>query len=343
MAKNVLIVDDDRILIRLAQKKLQKFENVFSVITAEDGLQAVDKLKEQTISLVVTDLQMPKMDGFSLLAHLSENYPDIPVIVLTAYSTPASKKIVLEGGAAGFMEKPFVVDDLAQKIIKSLAKESEGGTLQTVPLEMFLQLVEMEQKTCTIRVTDRSTGQQGVLFLNKGELFDARIQDSKGLTAAYIIFSWEKVTLAIQDTCPVEKKQIDDTLQAILMEAMRLKDEAAERGDTLAEVSAPRKTEPPSENSTRQEPSPLAAVRVKIEKLKGERKWLKEIFNDNRWDSLIYEANTLGKLFQADRLRCIYLNCDEATDFILLPGKNATVISVSAQCPRDKIVQTLSA
>jgi CheY-like chemotaxis protein len=228
MIKKVLFVDDDRILRRMVQKKFEKYASDFSTLTAEDGLDAVKKLKEDNISLVVTDLQMPQMDGFALLVHLSEKYPDIPVIVQTGYGTPKSKKSVLERGAAGYIEKPFKFDQLAERIIITLDKESEGGILHTIPLEMFIQLIEMEQKTCTIRVVDKTSGERGVLFFREGDLMDARIGDLPGKPAAYEIFSWDQVTLSIEDNCAVKEKRIDEELQAILFDAMRLKDEAGE-------------------------------------------------------------------------------------------------------------------
>ena len=82
-------------------------------MAAGNGKEAIRVLKSHPISLVITDMQMPEMDGLALLARLSESYPDIPVIVVTAYSTPKLKLTVLEGGGAGYMEKPFVVEDLA--------------------------------------------------------------------------------------------------------------------------------------------------------------------------------------------------------------------------------------
>jgi len=343
MPKKVLIVDDDRILLTLTKKKLQHYEREFTVLTAGDGLQAVDVLKQNHISLVATDLHMPHMDGFALLAHLSEKYPDIPVIVLTAYSTPASKKIALEGGAAEYLEKPFVMEELTKKIIASLAKESDGGILQTVPLEMFLQLVEMEQKTCTIRVTNKASGLTGVLFFKNGELYDARIQDAKGMQSAFQILSWNKVALAIQDSCPVKTKQINDNLQAILMEAMRLKDEAADTGKPTPE-SPP----PPSGNKQNQEQSqsreitPTAVICSKLDRLEDEKKWLLEIFHADRWDNLTMEASELGKFFGAGVLKSCYISTGESTDYIILPADKTIVISIDTQCPHDKILQILS-
>lgn len=343
MPKNVLIVDDDRILLNLTQKKLKHHEGIFTVLTAEDGVRAVDLLKTHHISLVVTDLHMPQMDGFALLAHLSENYPDIPVIIFTAYSTPTTKQHALEGGAAEYLEKPFVMEELSQKITAGLAKESEGGLLQTVPLEMFLQLVEMEQKTCTIRVSNKGTGSRGVLFFKNGELYDARIQDAKGLQSAYQILSWQKVALSIQDACPVKTKQIDDNLQAILMEAMRLKDEAAETGRSAMESTPlPAADGDPPRLSPADESSPADAVRRKLDQLEGEKKWLKEIFLDDRWNELATEATELGKLFKAGGLKTFYIDTGEATDHIILPADKPIVISVGTQCPHDKIIRALS-
>ena len=164
MGKEVLIVDDDIVGLRIIKKKLEIHQDVFSVVTAPNGLDAVKILKEKNISLVVTDLRMPGMDGFALLAHITDTYPDIPVIIITAYDMPKTKKVVLKGGAAGYIKKPFLMDDLAKQIVTTLEKQSDGGKLYNASLEMFIQLIEMEQKTCTIRITNKESEKIGVLF-----------------------------------------------------------------------------------------------------------------------------------------------------------------------------------
>jgi len=234
MIRNVLVVDDDRILRRLIKKKLERHAETFTVLTAENGIDAVDKLRSAPVSLVVTDLQMPEMDGFALLAHLSEHYPEIPAIIFTGFSLPQSQRSALEQGYGGVIEKPIVFEDLANRILAALQAQSEGGMLKTVSLEVFTQLIEMEQKTCTIRVADKDSDQQGVLFFKNGELWDARIGATQAEEAAYEIFSWDKVTLSIQDTCPVTEKKVAADLQAILLEAMRLKDEKATPAEPAA-------------------------------------------------------------------------------------------------------------
>jgi len=359
MIRKALIVDDDRTLCLLIKKKLEKYANTFTTITASDGLEALDILGQNGISLVVTDLQMPNMDGFALLAHLSEQFPDIPVIVITAYGTPTIRKAALEGGAYSYIEKPFVIEDLGQKILALLRKQSEGGTLQTVPLEMFVQLIEMEQKTCTLRIFDKDTKKMGVLFFREGQLLNARIENSQGNQAAYRILAWDKVTLSIQDTCPVQETKIDGNLQAILFDAMRIKDEGPQaeqpapavsppkpvsRPATLAQaipaLQPPATSAPPDRNAP---PLPLTEqIRRKIESRLGPIKGLGEIRSaEKAWRPLMDMAATLALRFGGGTLRAVYVSLGEAQDLILLPAPEVIAIGLDARQPRERLIKAL--
>jgi DNA-binding response OmpR family regulator len=227
MLRKILIVDDDRILRNLIQKKCKKYENIFTPFLAGDGGEALEILKVHSVSLVVTDLQMPNMDGFALIAQLSKTYPDIPVIVLTGFRAPEWKKQKLKESAAGYIEKPFVVEELVETIKNFIEKESEGGLLHSIPLEMFVQLIELDSRTCTVRVADNRSGKEGGLFFRDGVLLDARVGETHGTQAAYEIFSWGKVVIFLQDSCTIQEQTVQEDLGAIILEAMRLKDEMA--------------------------------------------------------------------------------------------------------------------
>ena len=348
MTPKVLIVDDDHIWLRLIKKKFENYSHTFTTLTAPDGEAAVASLRENMVSLVVTDMQMPKMDGLALLAHLSENYPDIPVIIMTAYSTPSSKKTVLEGGAAGYIEKPFVVEDLATKIIRTLQKETEGGTLQTVPLDMFIQLIEMEQKTCTIRVFNKLTKQKGILFFYKGDLLDARINNRQGNTAAYEIFAWDSVTLSIQDECAITTKKIEGELQAILFDAMRMKDEAGGAPEDFEEKPPePKKASPqktPAKQAAPKKPVQLSypdMLRKKFKAAAGSTDSLDDIYVDGSWYELLEHAKFIAPLFSAGSLKLCFINRGERLNLIVMPGDEPTVIAVTADCPRDQVLEAL--
>lgn len=342
MIKNVLVVDDDQELLLSLTEGLEKYGETFSVLLAGDGQVAVEKLKGNTISLVVTDLQMPNMDGFALLAHIMEQYPEIPVIIITAYSTPKMEKLAREGGAVGYIEKPFMIDGLARKIMMTLRKETEGGTLHGVSSGIFLQLIEMEQKTCTIRLVDKSSGRQGVLFFRSGELLDAKIDGLQGESAAYEIFSWDETTISIQNSCGLDKKKITRDLQAILLEAMRLKDEAAYRQEPVIEEREKNGAEEVPEIAELERSVSINTIRDKLKDEIGGNFGLEDIYEDSSWDGLVAQMSRIGVFFNAGKIKISYIDRGESNDFILLPGKRTTVLSVNPRCPKDKIIQVLS-
>jgi len=225
MLPQVLIVDDDQSWLLLISKELEAYAASFSIRIAYSAEKALALLRQQHIMLVISDLRMPGMDGFDLLAQILENYPDLPVIIVTAYDRPKTKEVVFRSGAAGYLTKPFAKEQLGREITKMLHKKAEGGNLHNVSLETFLQLVEMEQQTCTLQVINKTGKTGGVLFFRDGELINARICDRQGKKAAYEILSWSNVSVSIENACVFSEKIIEGDLQAILLDAMRSKDE----------------------------------------------------------------------------------------------------------------------
>ena len=81
MIRKVLFVEDDQIMRAAIEQRLERHSQQFHLVTAVDGFDAVGKLKHYPFSLVVVDLVMPRMDGVSLIDHLKQNYPDLPIII----------------------------------------------------------------------------------------------------------------------------------------------------------------------------------------------------------------------------------------------------------------------
>jgi DNA-binding response OmpR family regulator len=336
MIKNVLLVDDDHEMLLALKEGLARYRDSFAVQLAADGLKAVEKLKENVVSLVVTDLKMPGMDGLELLAHIMEYYPDIPVIIITAYSTPEMEHLAREGGAVGYIAKPFLIEDLARRIMATLRRESEGGTLHNVSSAMFLQLIEMEQKTCTIRLEDKFNDKKGILFFREGELLDARVNDLQGEAAAGEIFSWEQVNLAIQNGCALREKRIHREMQHLILEAARRKDEnfsAAEAPLAVLEEEDPFELDPRTL---------IDSIRDKIRQKVGPACGLEDVYPDHAWDRLVLQLCGAGELLNIGKMVLGYIDKGQTSDFILLPGEHTTVISVNPKCPRDKLLQALS-
>lgn len=230
--KKVLIVDDDRSFRQSLIDGFKSYEDKFSIITAEDGMQACEILEEESINLVLTDLKMPRMDGFELVAHLSSDFADIPVIVMTAFGTPEMEENLREMGTFQYIEKPIDFSLLVEKILKGLEGPSQGY-ITGVSLSSFLQLLELDKKDCTLTI--KAGSKSGTMFFNDGELLDARHGAVRGSEAAYVIVSWKNVEISIDNKCPVTERKITESLGFILLEGSRRKDE----NDAVAQLDMP--------------------------------------------------------------------------------------------------------
>ncbi len=119
--KNVLVVDDDTMILRLLTHALAKHMHGCTVLAAENGKEAVEILGAHRIGLVLTDLKMPEMDGYQLLAYIREKYDHIPVFVMTADDSPEVGPRLQSLGAASCIGKPFEVRNLLNVIQGTLA------------------------------------------------------------------------------------------------------------------------------------------------------------------------------------------------------------------------------
>lgn len=337
MIRKVLIVDDDLEMLNIVNEGLSRYDETFSVLTAVDGLDAIDRLKEHTVSIVVTDLKMPRMDGFSLLTFIMEHYPEIPVLIMTGYSTPEMERSAWEKGAVGYISKPFMINALAERIVTTLRREADGGTLHSISSGMFLQLVEMEEKTCTIRLVSKASGELGILFFREGELLDARADGLRGEDAAYEIFSWEQVSLSIQNSCQQKEKRIHRDLQAILLEAMRRKDERRSR-----KKDTQRKDQGKEKTAVKKQTLSLESIKEILATHFAEGAGVEDIYEDEAWEGLIREFRRVANFMKAGEFKAGYVDRGGASDFIVLPGERPTVISVTPKCPRDRLMETLS-
>lgn len=233
--KKVLIVDDDQSFRQSLTDGFKSYEDKFAITTAEDGVQACEILEKDTINLVLTDLKMPRMDGFELVAHLSSNFAHIPVIVMTAFGTPEMEDNLREMGTFQYIEKPIDFTLLVEKILKGLEGPSQGY-ITGVSLSSFLQLLELDKKDCTLII--KAGNKSGTMFFRDGELLDARFGATTGTEAAYEIVSWKNVEISIDNKVGVTEKKITESLGFILLEGSRRKDE----NEALTERSTP----PPS-------------------------------------------------------------------------------------------------
>lgn len=125
----VLVVDDSAIDRRLASGLLEK-EGVFQIVMAANGVDALQMLKQQPIDLVLTDLQMDEMDGLQLVEAVRADYPLTPVILMTALGSEEIAVTALEKGAASYVAKRRLQQDLLE-IVQQVLDNSDENRLQS--------------------------------------------------------------------------------------------------------------------------------------------------------------------------------------------------------------------
>ncbi len=232
MTKLLIVDDEDNIrhLLRVA------FEDEFEVEVAADGVEAFEKALKWSPDLIVSDIMMPKLDGYGLYRKLKARpeTSSIPFVFLSAKKDVEEKVVGLEMGADDYITKPFSIKELKAKI-KSIIKKFEEiqdrgsleGSLKEVDLVEVIQLIEMGRKTGMLTLeTNIYTGH---LYFRQGEPIYAQAGKWSGIDAFFTMFSWGEGRFRFTQQ-PLEMNENIDANrgQELLMEGVRLMDEMEE-------------------------------------------------------------------------------------------------------------------
>ncbi len=116
---DVLIVDDSAAIRKILQRVLRQTDlNLGEIREAGDGSEAVELLKDRTFGLILSDINMPQMDGLQLLARIKEmkHLRDVPVIMITTEGGQGKVMEAVQLGATGYVRKPFTADQIKEKL-----------------------------------------------------------------------------------------------------------------------------------------------------------------------------------------------------------------------------------
>ena len=116
--ENILIVDDNFDMLEVLQRQLASMN--FHIYKASSVLEAIEILKSSTVDLLITDLQMPKINGMELVKYASEHFPDLPKLVITGFPSIAGAVDAVKSGAIDYLVKPFTNEELKKAVEKSL-------------------------------------------------------------------------------------------------------------------------------------------------------------------------------------------------------------------------------
>ena len=219
--KVILLVEDDEAIRTALAELLEDMDEGYRIVQASNGREAINVLYASPVDLVVTDLNMPILDGFALLAHLMGAYARMPVIVLTAYGSKEARAHLNELGAS-YLEKPLGLPALPHLVREKLAQRAKGH-IEGITLAGMLQILNLERKSCTLRVVSR--GRVGELCCGAGELLHAECEGAHGVEAVHQILGWEEPMIEIADAPSLAERTIVIPLLHLLLDSARRRDE----------------------------------------------------------------------------------------------------------------------
>jgi len=169
MQKNIVVVEDDKNLLEFLRELLT--ENSFVVHTATDGLPALELIEKVQPDLVVLDLELPTLKGDSVCLQLKKDYPELPIIILTARDSSSQIVQGLNLGADDYITKPFNSAELVARINARLRNgQSSGSVLSLGDLTMNTQTIEVTRSGKPITLTPQEFKLLEYLVANKGRV-----------------------------------------------------------------------------------------------------------------------------------------------------------------------------
>ena len=232
----ILVAEDNPAVLRLLQEGMQ---SCGTVLTASDGADALLKAIEERPDLIITDYQMPGLSGTALYEKLRarEETKKIPMIFLASKGDIEERLRQYADGVEDYIAKPFFVREVvarAKKVTDRMHLEKLqatarrpgviDGRLEEMNVIDLFQSLEMGQKTCSLTLSRGS--EKCLIYLENGQVYDAALGSVKGEEAVYKIVEWSDGAFEIDFSGKSPNRTISRTTQGLLMEGLRLMDEA---------------------------------------------------------------------------------------------------------------------
>jgi DNA-binding response OmpR family regulator/predicted regulator of Ras-like GTPase activity (Roadblock/LC7/MglB family) len=220
----ILLVDDDE-TFRMTISEALRTEK-YEIETADGAIQALKKLKADKYAIMITDLNMPGIDGIELIRQAIKVDPYMQVIIATGFPSNESQLEAFKLGVFNYIVKPFTLERLLEIIEKSL---QEDGEQFVGPVELGCEdLIQLYSLGCRSVVLEIRKGKElGHIYFDNGRVVHAKTNQNEGEVAFYEIQSWKG---GIFKTKPYEERvvtSINSDVSTLILEGARLRDEIA--------------------------------------------------------------------------------------------------------------------
>jgi len=220
--KKLLLVDDDP-MVSWSLGRFMTREG-WNVNICNDGIEAMQLLEMQKYDALVTDVQMPRLNGIALVEWTKRNRPEMPIIVITAFGSSSVRSVCLQKGAFHYLEKPVDPGLITQLLSVESERDTFSGTVTCIDLFDYLQMMLVSRKQALVEVQSVD-GETGLLFISGGDVIHAECSGMVGERAFIHCVSFLGGNFSSLPWREPNKRSIDKKGDFLLMDAARKKDE----------------------------------------------------------------------------------------------------------------------
>jgi CheY-like chemotaxis protein len=216
----ILVVDDNKAFLKLMVGKLNKACPDVRFYRADSGEEALLLVENNTIDLLVSDFNMPHMNGFDLLVEVKKFKPKMKVIIMTSYSSPELHRQAFEKGSVGYIEKPFQPEDLVALVKKALTQRprSFAGEMQGIQVEDIIQLNCIARLNNKVHLSDGI--REGVLYFEDGEIVHAVSNGYEGEAAVREMLTFTGGSFRTEKNVTPSVRTIDKRWEQVLLNGL---------------------------------------------------------------------------------------------------------------------------
>jgi DNA-binding NtrC family response regulator len=157
--KTILIVDDDTQLRSALKEAIVRIG--YSVVLAEDPVDALSKLEDTSVSMIVTDMKMPRMDGVAFIKEARKRVGNLPILVITGFATVENAVNAMKEGASDYLMKPFSFDDLTKAVEAIMSSVSYTHEEVLTHNENMKNLIQLSRSVSLSDMTVLILGESG--------------------------------------------------------------------------------------------------------------------------------------------------------------------------------------
>ncbi len=221
--KRVLLVDDDPDLVWGIGRCLTRAD--YSVATCGDGKEAIDLMQTTDFDVLITDIQMPKINGLALIDWIHQHQPSLRIVVMTAFGSPQLRNLTLRKGAILYLEKPVDPALLIEVLNSPTSDSTFAGSIDSIDLFDYIQLMLMTRRQAVVEVSNQC-GEKGWLYIDRGDIRHAQCNDLQGEEALFHCLAFESGNFSTLPWHEPDSFSINQRGEYLLMEAAKRKDEA---------------------------------------------------------------------------------------------------------------------